>query len=310
MSSTLFTTDDGDIILRAGPEPGSTHDFRVHKLILSLASPVFKDMFAFPQPPDQTQNERPHIPIVCITDPPQVLDAILRFIYPGVDLPKFTDLSTLPPLLSAADKYDIASMRPVLRDALKSFIKAQAFRVYIVACRFGLLEEAKAAARAVSTQNLLYSRYDEDLPHVSSTDLFRLVQFALQREHQAWTEIEDFLGLRWGQDDIFPICKHTDEAKDFYFHLGKAVEEAFVNNPCIESKDLLQVLDQIPDPPPGCEAPPLPAQFYYEGGDEDAFSCPFQPMTLRTKLTELAEVLDDLNDRMLNRFFAKGGKSD
>jgi hypothetical protein len=87
MSSTLFTTSDGDIILRAGQEPDSKHDFRVHKFILSLASPVFKDMFTFPQPPDQNWVEQPDISIVNVPDRPKVLDAVLRFVYPGVEPP-------------------------------------------------------------------------------------------------------------------------------------------------------------------------------------------------------------------------------
>jgi len=70
MSPTFFTTKNGDIILRAGPVSGLRHDFRVHKLILCLASPVFKDMFIFPQPPYKDQNEGHRFPIVDILEPP------------------------------------------------------------------------------------------------------------------------------------------------------------------------------------------------------------------------------------------------
>jgi len=41
-----FDAPDAEIILRALGPP--RRDFRVHKLVLSLASPVFKDMFSFP----------------------------------------------------------------------------------------------------------------------------------------------------------------------------------------------------------------------------------------------------------------------
>ena len=112
MSSTFFTTDDGDVILRAGLEPGSRLDFRVHRLILSLASPVFKDMFTFPQPPAQNQSEEHQLPIVDVPDPPPVLDTVLRFIYPGVAPPKIANLSALSAALSAADKYNITSIYP------------------------------------------------------------------------------------------------------------------------------------------------------------------------------------------------------
>jgi hypothetical protein len=150
ISSTLFTTDSEDVIVRAGQEPGPKHDFRIHKFVLSLASPVFKDMFTFPQPPDQGHSEQSELPVVDVPDAPEVMDIILRFVYPGVEPPKFTDARLLSILLSAADKYQITSMWPVLRESLKSFIQAEPFRVYITACRFGFLEEAKAAAK-VST---------------------------------------------------------------------------------------------------------------------------------------------------------------
>jgi len=88
-----FFTSDGNVVLRAGQGSHLVHDFRIHKFILSLASPVFKDMFAFPQPPDH--NEQPNTPIVDISEPPFVLDMILRLVYPGVELPNIPDVSTL-----------------------------------------------------------------------------------------------------------------------------------------------------------------------------------------------------------------------
>jgi len=86
-STSFFTTHDGEVIVRAGQGSGPTRDFRVHKFMLSLVSPVFKDMFTLPQPPNQNRNGEPDIPIVDIPDSPQVFDIILRFIYPGVEPP-------------------------------------------------------------------------------------------------------------------------------------------------------------------------------------------------------------------------------
>lgn len=147
MSSDFFRTEDGDVILRAGQEPSPTHDFRVHKFILSLASPVFKDMFAIPQPPGQNHNEQPDVPIIAVSDSPHVMDTILRLIYPGVELPKIPNISALVALFSTADKYNITSIYPILRQSLKAFLpglwSGDALRLYVIACRFGFLEEAK-----------------------------------------------------------------------------------------------------------------------------------------------------------------------
>ena len=52
-SSCTFDSPDADVILRTSLQPGLS-DFkgsRVHKLILSIASTVFRDTFSIPQPP-------------------------------------------------------------------------------------------------------------------------------------------------------------------------------------------------------------------------------------------------------------------
>jgi len=304
MSST-FTTTDGDIILRAGPDSDSKHDFRVHKFILSLASPVFKDMFAFPQPPDQTINEH-QLPVVDVLDPPEVLDTILRFIYPGVEPPEITKLSTLTALLSTADKYNITSIYSALRAVLKVLLPGDPFSAYIVASRFGFLGEAKEAAKLSRTSTFSYNSPREDLRHISSTDLFRLVQFVHHRQDQGLLIVRMALAS-WILDE-FNNCTHGDseKAQDYYFRLKKAVEEAVVRNPCVGSKDLFAVLDQIPDPPLGCRPPSRSGQWYYEGDCDSGFSCPLQPMTIRRKLADLAEELNGQNQKILDEFFGKG----
>ena len=44
--STVFYADDADVVIRAA----RTLDFRVHKCILLLILPIFKDVFIVPQP--------------------------------------------------------------------------------------------------------------------------------------------------------------------------------------------------------------------------------------------------------------------
>ena len=309
MSSTFFTTNDGDIILRAGPDPDSKHDFRIHKFILSLASSVFEDMFAFPQPSDQTQSEEHQLPIIDVPDPPAVLDMILRLIYPGVEPPKITDLPALSAVLSAADKYNITSIYPTLRDTLKGFLPDSSFGVYVIACRFGFREEMKEAAKVGSTYCIEYAGFDEEARRISSTDLLRWVRFVQQREHAGRRMTEATFDW-WNQHDCAE-CKHGEEGRDYYFRLEKAVADAFAVNPCIGKNDLFDVLDAVPDPPPGC--PPSPnsqsAEFYRGGGSEEAFNCPLQPMSIRNNLLSIAEELESFNCMMLERVFGKVGSS-
>jgi BTB/POZ domain len=44
-----FWFEDGDVVLSV-TEDGVEHHFRVHRLILKIASPVFRDMLSMPRP--------------------------------------------------------------------------------------------------------------------------------------------------------------------------------------------------------------------------------------------------------------------
>jgi hypothetical protein len=303
MSSTLFTTSDGDIILRAGQDPNSKHDFRVHKFILSLASPVFKDMFTFPQPPDQNRVEKPDISIVDVLDPPKVLDAILRFIYPGVEPPEIPDLPTLSALLSTADKYNITSIYPVLKGTLKTFLPRHPFGVYVVACRFGFAAEAKEAAKVSNTQSIISRGFDEEVRHISITHLLRFSRFVQERECEGRSKIQELLS--WWHIEEDARCNHWEDAKDFYFRLEKAVEVAFSANPCVGHMELCALLDKVPDPPPGCKPEPDSAEDYYDACAEDKFACPLKPMAIRSHLGEVAKELETLTRTMLDETFEK-----
>jgi len=304
MSPTFFTVDDGDVVLRAGPEPDSKHNFRVHKFILSLASPVFKDMFAFPQPPYQSLSEQ-QLPIVDVLEPPEVIDTILRLIYPGVEPPTITDIPILTALLSAADKYNITSIYPILKNTLKTFLCGSPFRAYVVACRFGFSEEAKEAAKMGNTKSVTYGCSEEEVRHISSTDVFRWVKFVQEREKEGlfriWESL-DWWGLNRGAE-----CKHGEIGKDFFFRLEKEVEEAFILNPRVGANELFALLDKVPDPPLGCGPSQYPesGEHYSESSIFEAFNCPLRPMSIRSNLAGLVDELSKMSCEMLDKAFGK-----
>ena len=304
--ASLFATHDGDIVLRAGTEPDSKHDFRVHKFILSLASSVFKDMFAFPQPSDQTLNEH-QLPVVDVSDPPEVLDVILRLIYPGVEPPKITEPKTLSASFLTADKYNITSIYPILRENLKTFLPNRSLWVYIIACRFGFLEEKKQAAKLTSSESFQWFEDREVIQLISSTDLFRLFEFIQLRESEGRIKIGWSLAPMNVTSET--ECEHKGRETQYYYsQLEKEVWRAFVSNPCVGPNDLFAVVDSVHDPPPGCDPLPESGDWYSvmppeDDEDYDAFKCPLQPMTTRRKLVDVADRLRRYNEELLQRFF-------
>jgi len=308
MSPTFFTTSDGDIILRASPESGPKHDFRVHRFILSLASPVFKDMLSFPQPPDQNQNanEPQGIPAVDVPDSPEVLDVILRFIYPGVEPPTFTDLSILSGLLSVADKYNIASMQPVLRGALKTFIPSEPFKAYIIACRFGFMEEVRAAAKASTLRNILSQKdSEEEVRHISSVDLFRLILFVNEREESAREMIMGFASLDIGYyDNPCPIQEHwSGDTADLYKELGRKLVGEFMETPWMQSEDFTWVSEMLFDLP-RCQLEPKPFDDN-DSDDDDDVECPRQLPFVKIGITTTAWDVNARSDTLLEKAFGK-----
>lgn len=308
MSPTFFTTDGGDVILRAGSESSSRHDFCVHKLILSLASPVFKDMFTFPQPPDQTSDGEDQLPVVDVTETPKILDMVLRFIYPGAKPPAVVKQKTLSALLVATEKYNITSIHPALREKLKTFLPTRSLWVYIIARRFGFLGIAREAAEVSGAQSLTSLDNREDLQYISSVDLFRFVEFVQTRERRGLAIIEDILLVR---DVVKPHCSHCDEeARDYYFYLEKSVKDVFAADPCLGSKDLIGILDKAPDPPLACDPPVTNAWWLREISADTVFECLLRPMTIRGRLSDIVEQLDKCNAELLDELFGEDFESE
>ena len=169
-SGEVFNWSDADVTLRCTHDTES-RDFRVHKLFLSFASPVFRDMFEVTQPSSPASN------IVNLGDPPQALELILRFIYPSSGPPAINDLTIVSQALSLADKYDIEVARSRLRSSLVDLAATEPLRVYAIACRFGLEDEMKiAASRVTLTDLLVLTQLPDEFKLIPATDYHHLIR--------------------------------------------------------------------------------------------------------------------------------------
>ena len=159
MSASPYTFDaqDADVILRAPLQPGLDEfkDFHTHKLILSIASTFFHDMFNIPQPPQSAMADIT-LPVIHVTEPPEVFETFLRLIYP-VDPPVIEGLLSVDTLFQIADKYLAKSVTMKLAKLLllPSFLKDDPIWVYAIARRANLNKEAELAIAHTFTINLV-----------------------------------------------------------------------------------------------------------------------------------------------------------
>ncbi|KAG8871027.1 hypothetical protein FRB98_001115 [Tulasnella sp. 332] len=134
--------------------------YKVYRVILSLASPVFRAMFDLPQSPAPAPpkaEDVPNLPIITVSEASATLSTLLLLLYPAMvaQIPSY-DLAV--EVIKAYDKYDInlASLRPFLHDALLSDegLTSNPLGVYAVAWRLNMREEVQKASRYLHSVDL------------------------------------------------------------------------------------------------------------------------------------------------------------
>ena len=166
-----FSWPDGDVILRSTRNTES-RDFRVHRLFLSIASPVFKDMLTS----SRSSSPAAAVYLVNMGDPPRAVELILGFIYPSSVPPVLNDLATISEALIIANTYKIEVARSRLRSSLVKLAETEPLRVYAIACRLGFRDEMKIASRQTLSINLpALSRLPDEFKHVPATEYHRLI---------------------------------------------------------------------------------------------------------------------------------------
>lgn len=218
MSLYEFTADDADIILRAS-RCDVPRDFRVHRTILSIASPVFKDMFDIPQPASSASPAEATIPIIAVDDTPEDLEVFLRGIYP-FGLPAIPTLEAISDALFTLDKYQVqGGSLQSLRSLLVSpeFLKKDPIRVYSIACRWGFKKEADLAAPYTSSLDVLALVREEDVQRMTGIEYHRILTLGKARQSKSLNLIHSFP----------PTCSGCYNYKKFYSAFRDELQASF-----------------------------------------------------------------------------------
>ena len=71
-----FDVPDANFIIRSSDNV----NFRVHKSLLALASPIFKDLLSLPQPSDREIVDG--LPVVQLSESSELLNSLVSMLYP------------------------------------------------------------------------------------------------------------------------------------------------------------------------------------------------------------------------------------
>lgn len=176
---------DGDVILRCSDNVG----FKVHRLILLLASPVFADMFSLPQSANTGSDTVASPPTIDLTENSKIIHALLDACYPFGD-PVLDDLDTVDRLLDAAAKYDVDKATQFGQRRLCAFVNAQPLSAFAIACRMHFEDVANEAANRAHALSIFENGlvYVKELDRVSAGCYHRLIQH--YRRRGDWEHIQ------------------------------------------------------------------------------------------------------------------------
>ncbi|KAI0040514.1 hypothetical protein FA95DRAFT_1527543 [Auriscalpium vulgare] len=124
--------------------------FLLSKHILSIASPVFADMFSLTRPVDPSAHEEmweDRIPIVSVAEDSATLDLLLRWCYP-IRPPRLKTLDDVRRLVAASQKYEVDAVVDAIDDALQAHLGRDPGGVFAVAVSYDLRKMATTAARS------------------------------------------------------------------------------------------------------------------------------------------------------------------
>ncbi|TFY66229.1 hypothetical protein EVG20_g4865 [Dentipellis fragilis] len=196
-----FRYADADIILRSSDKV----DFYVHRLILSVSSPVFHDMFSIPQPPPDVDS--PRLPIIDMAEDQHALKIVLGFFYAAACLPPLEDFDDVKIALNMVRKYDLPGPVPFLKHRLQALAIHTPERVFAVAWLYQWKDMALVAARHTKMgQSIFGPSYFPEFQDVPAEAFWKLEEYHQRR--RAAVGVVALLWNHWlGPDQLdFPIA--------------------------------------------------------------------------------------------------------
>jgi len=207
-----FDVPDPNLIIRS-----SDHvDFRVHKPVLAVSSPFFKDLLSLPQPSDSETVDGLHV--VQLPEDSELLNSLLSMLYPLRPLaviPRSYDKVLY--LLAACQKYDMASVQSSIRAAVSygAFPApegAEAFAAYSIASGKGLIPEMENAARQTLDHPMTFEILGERLRLFEGWALRDLASFRRRCRDNLVTCLDSFIKIKHrGPSSIWVGCPQVNQ---------------------------------------------------------------------------------------------------
>ena len=206
---------DGNLVIRSS----DLVNFRVHKAVLAMASPFFKDLLSLPQPPDSESIDG--LPVVQLTEDAELLHSLVSVLYPVPSVIPHSCEKVLY-LLAACQKYDMVKAQSYIRAEVDNWspwgflppFGNTVFRVYAIASEKGLVPEMESAARQTLDRPMTFETLGAGLRLFQGSALRDLVRFRKRCRDNLITCLKTFLEVGApGLSSIWVNCPSTSKLK-------------------------------------------------------------------------------------------------
>jgi hypothetical protein len=196
---------DANLIIRSS----DLVNFRVHKSLLAMTSPFFRDLLSRPQHSDSESIDG--LPVVQLSEDAELIDNLISMLYPVHPVTPNSYDKVLY-LLAACQKYDMVQVQSSIRAEVNrgSFpapVGAEAFRAYAIAYDKGLIPEMEIAARITLDYPMTFETLGEVLQYFDGCMLRDLVRLRMNRRDNLVTCLESFFEVdAQGPSSIWVGC--------------------------------------------------------------------------------------------------------
>ena len=219
-----FDVPDANVIIQSS----DLVNFRVHKPVLAMASPVFKVMLSLPQPSDSESVGG--LPVVRLSEDSDLLNTLVSMLYhlrPVIPksyekvLYSLVTFSVVVPnacykvlyLLAACEKYEIAAIQSSIRDKVSrgefpAPKGAEAFSAYLIASNKGLIPEMESAARQTLDHPMTFEIIGEGLRLSEGWALRDLTNFRKRYRDNLVSSFGSFFNIEESQFNIWTTCAY------------------------------------------------------------------------------------------------------
>ena len=228
----MFDVSDTNLIIRSS----DLVDFRVHKSVLAMSSPFFKDLLSLPQPSDSESVNG--LPVIQLPENSELLNSLISILYPICTVipnsyekvlcllatyqrQELTLYCKVLYLLAACQKYEMASVQSSIRTEIGLGASPvpkgdETFRAYAIASAKDLILEMEFAAHLTLDHPMTFELLGEGLRLFGGRALRRLVNFRRRcRDIRPKIRWEYFMALQSHGSCIKCVAVHIENGSTF-----------------------------------------------------------------------------------------------